>query len=90
VWLREARRQLERHREREGPPIPRSRPARLLEAKRRLEQELECERRGNEAYEDYRANGRMKNGNRFGGPPKPYEPPATPQGDVNLTDPTRG
>jgi hypothetical protein len=29
----------------------------------------------------------MKNGRRFGTPPKPYEPPATPQGEVNATDP---
>ena len=29
----------------------------------------------------------MKDGRRFGGPPKPYQPPATPAGKVNLTDP---
>jgi hypothetical protein len=29
----------------------------------------------------------MKDGRRFGGPPKPYRPPATPAGKVNLTDP---
>ena len=29
----------------------------------------------------------MKNGRRFGGPPKPYTPPATPAGKINLTDP---
>ena len=29
----------------------------------------------------------MKDGRRFGGPPKPYQPPSTPQGEVNLTDP---
>jgi hypothetical protein len=26
----------------------------------------------------------MKNGRRFGTPPKPYEPPASPQGEVNF------
>jgi hypothetical protein len=29
----------------------------------------------------------MKGGRRFGGPPTPYEPPATPEGKVNVTDP---
>ena len=68
-------------------PVPRSRSARLRDAARRLEDELDAERRGNEAYEDYRAHGRMKNGRRFGAPPKPYQPPASPPGEVNLTDP---
>ncbi len=29
----------------------------------------------------------MKDGRRFGGPPKAYQPPASPPGTVNLTDP---
>ena len=29
----------------------------------------------------------MKNGRRFGSPPKPYTPPATPDGKINVTDP---
>jgi len=29
----------------------------------------------------------MKDGRRFGGPPKPYTSPATPEGRVNVTDP---
>jgi len=29
----------------------------------------------------------MKDGRRFGGPPKPYRPPARPEGRINLTDP---
>ena len=29
----------------------------------------------------------MKDGRRFGRPPDPYTPPATPQGQINLTDP---
>ena len=33
------------------------------------------------------ARGRMKDGRRFGRPPDPYTPPATPQGQINLTDP---
>jgi len=86
-WLREARRQLERHRWEEPDPISRSRSERLLLAAERLEADLDAERRGNEAYEAYRAQGRMKNGRRFGAPPKPYAPPAVPDGKVNVTDP---
>ena len=29
----------------------------------------------------------MKNGRRLGAPPKPYTPPATPAGRINVTDP---
>jgi len=39
-WLLEARRQLDEHRRREARPIPRSRAERLLEAERRLRQDL--------------------------------------------------
>jgi hypothetical protein len=67
--------------------VPRSRPKRLREAKRRLEEELWTELRANRAYEAYRARGRMKDGRRFGRPPDPYQPPATPEGRVNVTDP---
>jgi hypothetical protein len=67
--------------------VPRSRPKRLKEAKRRLEEELFSEVRANRAYEAYRARGRMKDGRRFGRPPDPYQPPAVPEGRVNVTDP---
>jgi transposase len=86
-WLREAKRQLDERRAREARPIPASRPARTREAKRRLEEELWTECEANAAYEAYRARGVMKDGRRFGGPPKPYRPPATPAGKINLTDP---
>jgi hypothetical protein len=29
----------------------------------------------------------MKDGRRFGGPPKPFTPPETPAGKINTTDP---
>jgi transposase len=86
-WLREAKRRLDAQRAEEARPIPASRPARLKESKRRLEQELDVECRANAAYEAYRARGRMKDGRRFGRPPDPYQPPATPDGKINLTDP---
>jgi transposase len=88
-WLRDAKRRLEERRAQEAKPIPRSRPDRLKEAKRRLEEEHQVECRANEAYEEYRRHGRMRNGRRLGAhsPPKPYQPPAAPEGKVNLTDP---
>jgi transposase len=87
VWLREAKRQLEQRRAEHARPIPRSRPVRLREAKRRLEQDLDVECRANAAYEDYRARGVDKDGRRFGRPPKPYQPPETPAGKINVVDP---
>src|SRR3954452_22959910 len=85
-WLREAKRRLEAERDRSPQPVPRSRPERVKEAKRRLEQELWTECQANEAYERYRT-GRMKDGRRFSRPPDPYTPPSTPQGRINTTDP---
>jgi transposase len=86
-WLLEAKRQLDQDRWASAGPVPRSRAERLLEAGRRFADELAAERRGNDAYEHYRATGRASDGRRFGKPPKPHEPPASPQGEVNVTDP---
>jgi transposase len=86
-WLREAGRQLERQRWEDPDPIPRARVERLLLAAERLEDELGAERAGNEAYQAYRRQGRMRNGRRFGRPPDPYQPPEMPEGKVNITDP---
>jgi hypothetical protein len=86
-WLREGRRQVEQHRWEDPDPIPRARAERLLLAVERLEVDLDVERRANQAYEAYRARGRMKDGRRFGGPPNPYTPPDLPAGKVNVTDP---
>jgi len=66
--------------------VPRSRPKRLRESKRRLQEEHLFEQRANEAYETYR-RGRMRDGRRFSRPPDPYEPPETPRGTINTTDP---
>jgi transposase len=85
-WLRDARRRLDERRAEEARPVPRSRAMRLVEAKRRLEEDLAVERRANAEYEAYRARGVMKDGRRFGRPPKPYEPPDRPAGKINLTD----
>src|SRR4029450_4271638 len=50
-WLREAKRRLEAERDRSPRPVPRSRPKRVKEAKRRLQEELFTEVRANTAYE---------------------------------------
>jgi transposase len=86
-WLREAKQRLEAERATNPQPVPRSRSKRVKEAKRRLEEELWTEVRANRAYEAYRARGRMKDGRRFGRPPDPYQPPDTPEGRINVTDP---
>jgi transposase len=86
-WLRDARRRLDERRAADARPVSKSRPARLREGKSRLEEEHQVHCRANEAYEAYRARGVMKDGRRFGKPPTPYMPPATPQGKVNVTDP---
>src|SRR5215213_6314544 len=88
AWLCEAKRQLEQQRAEQARPVARDRGKRLKEAKRRLDEELWSELRANRAYEHYRS-GRMKDGRRFSRPPDPYTPPATPQGQINLTDPIR-
>jgi hypothetical protein len=57
--LADAKRQLDEQRAKEAKPIPKSRPERVKEAKRRLEEELFVEQRANELYESYRAHGSM-------------------------------
>ncbi len=86
-WLREAKRRLEETRAQEARPIPRSRPARLREAKRRLEEDLDVECRANAVYEAYRERGFASDGRRLGRRPKPYQPPDTPVGKINVVDP---
>ena len=86
-WLREAKRRLDDKRAEEARPIPRSRPERVRESKRRLEEEHRVECQANADYEAYRARGVMRDGRRFGAPPKPYQPPVTPAGKMNTTDP---
>jgi transposase len=87
AWLRAARQRLDQQRAEQGRPIPRSRPERLREAKRRLEEELAVEREANAQYEAYRQRGVMKDGRRFGRPPKPRQPATVPAGKVNVSDP---
>ena len=84
--LADAKRKLIERRAGEQRPIPKGRTERLKEAKRRLEEEHDVHCQANEAYEQWRETGRMKNGRRFGAPPNPYVPPVLPDGRINLTD----
>jgi transposase len=89
AWLREGRRALEERRALEARPVPRSRPERLRESARRLEEELDVERQANAAYEAWRQRGVARDGTRRMAPgsTKPYRPPQLPAGTINTTDP---
>jgi hypothetical protein len=87
AWLREAKKRLDAERAEREEPVPRAREERLELCHRRLVEDWQTEHRANRDYEAYRARGVMKDGRRFGGPPKPYEPSAEPEGKINTTDP---
>jgi len=88
-WLRAARQQLDQHRERDSRPVRLARIDRLLEAERRLSQELEVEQQANRIYEEWRAHGIALDGSHRMAPgtTNPYRPPDEPEGKINLTDP---
>jgi transposase len=88
AWVREGRRALEAQREREGRPIARDRLDRLVEACRRLEEELDVEHASHAAYEAWRARGIAADGSRRMAPGtvKPHEPVLAPAGLINTTD----
>ena len=85
-WIREGRRQLDERRREQQRPIARDRSERLRESARRLDEEYWVELEANAAYEAYKARGVMKDGRRFGKPPKPFVPPPAPTGTINTTD----
>jgi transposase len=76
-------------REQAAAPIAASRPARLLEALHRLEENQLVEIQASEAYERWQAQRRAGGvpGQRLGMPPKPYTPSPVPDGVMNKTDP---
>ena len=88
--MREARRDVEARREQEPWPVPRSRQARLVEAKRRMDEELAVEHAANEWYEHDRATAVDRLGRKLSScnrKTKPYTPPLVPEGKINVTDP---
>ena len=80
-WLREGRRQVEAaSMGRPGSdPLARVRSGCCWRSSG-WDGELDVERRANQAYEAYRARGRMKDGRRFGGPPNPYHAAGSARG----------
>ncbi len=87
AWLREARQRLEQRRAEEARPIPRSRPDRLHECARRLEEELAVECRAAERQDEMWAARSAAGEQPSSRPPKPYSPPDTPAGVINTSDP---
>ena len=81
-WFREARRWLDDQRAEEAAPIPRDRPKRVKEAKRRMDEQLFTELRAEQAYQRYRASGKDRRGGRLGPNtvPRPYVAAAGPAG----------
>jgi transposase len=88
-WQRAAHKELLRRREQAAEPIARSRADRLLDAVQRLEESQRVEIQASEAYERWQADRRAGGvpGQKLGMPPKPYTPPAVPEGVMNKTDP---
>ncbi len=86
-WLREARHRLEERRVEEARPIPKSRPDRLRECGRRLEEDLAVERGAVKRQAEFWARGLAADGRPLGRRPKPYTPPTTPVGEINTSDP---
>jgi hypothetical protein len=90
AWLREAKEELERKRAENPQPVARDRAQRLEMCRRRLAEDWQAERRANRRYEAYRAGGVMRDGRRFGSPPKPYSPAEAPRARSTRSIPTRG
>jgi transposase len=86
-WIREAKRRLAGRREVEARPIPNSRPERLRECKRRLEEELAVERRAVERQDEVWAARVAAGKQPKSRPPNSYVPPERPPGEINLSDP---
>jgi hypothetical protein len=85
-WIREAKRRLDDDRTRTPSEVPRSREQRLWNAGRRLTDDLDAERRGQEAWEQWRETATHSTGRRL--PRRELrQPPVTPDGTINLTDP---
>jgi transposase len=88
AWVREGRRALDAKRQREGRPVAKDRSDRLVEACRRLEEELDFDDASHAAYEAWRARGVAADGSRRMAPGmvKAHEPVLVPSGVINTTD----
>ena len=86
-WFRVTRRELEARREDQARPIPRDREDRLFQALGRLEENHRFDLAANQAYERWRSGSRDTLGRVLKGNSKPYVPPESPDGTINLSDP---
>jgi transposase len=88
AWLREAKERLDRERAERAEPVPRDRPQRLRVCQRRLVEDWRAERFANREYEARYERGVLERGRQqMGSGPRPYTPPARPEGQLNTTDP---
>jgi transposase len=88
AWLRQGRRELEAQRDAQPRQVPRDREQRILEVRRRFDEELAFTHAANRCYEQWRAGAKDRRGRRLHGVGmKPYVPPLVPQGKINTTDP---
>ena len=88
AWLREAKQRLERERAERAEPVPRERDKRLGVCQRRLVEDWRAERFANREYEAHWERGVLERGRKqMGSGPRPFTPPARPEGKLNTTDP---
>jgi transposase len=88
AWLREAKERLDRERAERAQPVPRDRAERLRACQRRLVEDWRAERFANREYEARWERGVLERGRQqMGSGPRPYTPPARPEGQLNTTDP---
>ena len=88
AWLREAKKRLDAERAERAEPVRRDRAERLSLAHRRLVENWQRERLASREYEAHYERGVIERGKQAMGPgPRPYAPPARPEGKINVTDP---
>jgi transposase len=87
-WLKQAKKRLEEERAQAKEPVPKERKKRLEMCHRRLVEDWQAQRLANRAYEAAYERGVRERGKQAMGPgPRPFKPPAKPDGKINTTDP---
>jgi transposase len=87
-WIKQANKDLQAKRAAANEKVPRDREERLELCHRRLVEDWQVHRLANRAYEAAYERGVRERGRQAMGPgPRPYEPPAKPDGKINTTDP---
>ena len=87
-WLKQAKKRLDEERAQAKENVPKERKERLEMCHRRLVEDWRAQRLANRAYETAYERCVRERGKQAMGPgPRPYEPPAKPDGKINTTDP---